>query len=172
MDISSWIERMLSVREEMHRLDSEKLYRYYPPNKGCSDEDLRRAETRLGVKLDSQYASFLRRADGWREFFADISLFGTRELTGSPEMDMARELLDVVYPLNPHLEYKKEDLLPIAADEVGRGFFALTPAVEGGHGSVIWFVGQEVERYASFHRFLSAILQYNIDDLEESFRGP
>ncbi len=34
---------------------------------------------------------------------------------------------------------------------------------------VIWFVGQEVERYDSFDHFLSAILQYNIDDLEEAF---
>ena len=62
---------MLTVREEMCGLDFEKLYRYCPPNKGCSQEDIRRAEARLGVRLDAQYADFLRYANGWREFFGD-----------------------------------------------------------------------------------------------------
>jgi cell wall assembly regulator SMI1 len=171
MDISSWIKQMLTVREEMCSLDFKKLYRYCPPNKGCSQEDIRRAEARLGVRLDAQYADFLRYANGWREFFGDISLFGTQELAGSPELDMARELLELVYPLNPHLAFQKEDLLPIAIDEAGRGFFVLAPSARGGPGAVIWFAGQEVERYASFHDFLRSILQYNIDDLEESFKG-
>lgn len=74
-------------------------------------------------------------------------------------------------PLNPHLAFQKEDLLPIAIDEAGRVFFILAPSARGGPGAVIWFAGQEVERYASFHNFLRSILQYNIDDLEESFKG-
>ena len=171
MDYSNWIKRMLAVRNEMRILDSEKLYRYYPPNKCCSAEDILQVEAQLKITLDKQYADFLKCADGWREFFASISLLGTQELISSPDMDMAEDLLKTVYPLNPQLEFAMEDLLPIAVDEVGSSFFVITPPINGRNGTVIWFVGQEVERYDSFDSFLSAILQYNIDDLEESFKG-
>lgn len=170
MDYSDWIKKMMAVRDEMRSLDSEKLYHYYPPNKFCSAEDILQVENHLKITLDKQYAGFLRCADGWREFFTSISLLGTRELISSPDMEMARDLLKIVYPLNPQLEFAEEDLLPIAVDEVGRYFFVITPSVNGGSGAVIWFAGQEVERYDSFNSFLSAILQYNIDDLEQFLR--
>lgn len=170
MDILNWMQSMLSIRKEMQELDSEKLYRYYPPNEGCSEDDIRQVENHIGGVLDKEYATFLRFANGWREFFTSISLLGTKELISSPDMDMAKDLLKIVYPLNPQLGFKEEDLLPIAVDEVGRCFFVITPPVNGKNGAVIWFVGQEVERYDSFNSFLEAILQYNIDDLEESFK--
>ena len=171
MDYLNWIQKMVTVRDEMRSLDSEKLYRYYPPNKGCSAEDIFQVENRLKITMDSQYAKFLKCADGWREFFASISLMGTRELISGPDMEMAKELLKIVHPLNPQLGFAEDELLPIAVDEVGACFFVITPPINGENGEVIWFAGQEVERYDSFDRFLSAILQYNIDDLEESFKG-
>ena len=141
MDYSNWIKRMLTVRDEMRMLDSENLYRYYPPNKCCSAEDILQVENRLKITLDKQYAEFLKCADGWREFFASISLLGTQELISSPDMDMAGDLLKTVYPLNPQLEFAMEDLLPIAVDEVGSSFFVITPPINvsagGFHNSFI-----------------------------------
>lgn len=170
VDYFKWIQKMVSVRDEIRALDVEELYHYFPPNKGCSPEELRRVEEHFGITIDKQYAEFLRCADGWREFFTSISLLGTKELIASPDMEMAKELLKIVYPLNPQLEFAEEELLPIAVDESGRCFFVITPPVHGENGTVIWFVGQEVERYDSFDHFLEAILQYNIDDLEETFK--
>ena len=146
MDYTNWIQKMLAVRNEMCTLDSENLYRYYPPNKCCSAEDILQVEHHLNIGLDKQYAEFLKCADGQREFFTSVSLLGTHELISSPDMEMAKDLLKVVYPLNPQLEFAKEELLPITVDEVGSCFFAITPSANGGSGAVIWFAGQEAER--------------------------
>lgn len=42
MDISNWVERVLSAQEGMRRLYVEKPYRYYI----CSETDILRTEAR------------------------------------------------------------------------------------------------------------------------------
>lgn len=167
MDISAWIDKMISLRNEMCQLDLEKIYNYYSPNSGSTATEIQQVEKELGISLDKQYTEFLKFANGWCEFFQAFSLFGTKELITSPQMTKAKEILGVVYPWWENPEFKEKELLPIAVDETGSDLFVLTPATVGGNSMVLWIAGQEIERYDSFFAFLDAMLEYTKEELDD-----
>lgn len=167
MNIPDWINSMLSIQRELCKLDTKKVYTYYSPNEGCTKQDIYVTESRLGIKLDKQYTEFLRFANGWRNIYRSVSLLGTNDLLKSEKMDLARDILEIVCPLDEDLEYKVEELLPIAVDEYGADVFVLTPFENGKCSEVIWFAGQEIERFSTFEKFLNAIMQYIVNEVEQ-----
>lgn len=171
MNILQWRDQMISIKNEMHTLDVKQIYRYYEPNNGCSLEEISKVEDCLGIKFDNQYKEFLQYVNGWKECYRLVSFLGTKELLGSKEMDVAKEVLEIVCPLDEELEFKQDELLPIAVDEYGSDLFVLTPPINGENGMVIWFAGQEIERFASFEVFRDTILQYMSQELNEDFRS-
>ena len=100
-----------------------------------------------------------------------VSFLGTKELLSSEITDMAKEILEIECSFDEQLEFRKEELLPIAVDEYGSDLFVLTPPVNDKNGMVIWFAGGEIERFPSFEVFRDTILQYMNDELNEDFRS-
>lgn len=171
LNILQWREQMLYVKNEMCKLDVKQIYHYYMPNNGCNLEEILRVEDCLGIKFDHQYKEFLQYVNGWKECYRLVSFLGTKELLSSEITDMAKEILEIECSFDEQLEFRKEELLPIAVDEYGSDLFVLTPPVNDKNGMVIWFAGGEIERFPSFEVFRDTILQYMNDELNEDFRS-
>ena len=64
---------------------------------------------------------------------------------------------------------RREDLLPMAAP-VDRHLFVMTRKSAPQPGAVIWFDGDEVDRFPSFDEFFLAMMDYNRNEIE-ALRG-
>src|SRR2546421_11937729 len=84
------------VQEETAKLDRNKLWEYFLPKVGATQEELARVEATIGFALDSRYREFLSYANGWRCFLQRVDLFGTAELQGGRAMREACAALEEI----------------------------------------------------------------------------
>ena len=61
---------------------------------------------------------------------------------------------------------KRTDLLPISATRLDKDLFVITRPPSPNPGSVIWFAGEEVERFVTFDEFFLAMVEYSRRDVE------
>ncbi|MGM9922215.1 MAG: SMI1/KNR4 family protein [Bhargavaea sp.] len=167
--MSSWkdhIAVMHLVKQELVKRDKDKLWPHHLPEVGATEEQLQAAEMALGFSLDSQYREFLLYADGWKGFIQTVDLFGSGQLTGSGVLDDAMALLDSVEP--DVLECSgvaKEHLLPIAASSFDKDLFVIALQGSPAPGTVIWFAGEEIDRFQNFEDFFLAMIDYNREEV-------
>ena len=74
------IAEMASIMDEIRAHDRRGLWQQHAPEPGASRAELADAERRLGLRLHPFYRRFLGVANGWRAFWTDVDLYGTREL--------------------------------------------------------------------------------------------
>ena len=164
--LKNWKDRiavMFLVQEEIQRHDKLGVFQYYYPELAATEEQVNAVEKHLGHCLDKDYRDFLMCANGWKCFNQNVSLFSTGDLEGSSLMDYALEMLetmDMEYPIG-YTGFSKEELLPIAATKEDKDLYVITRATSHQPGVVIWFAGEEVERYPNFEEFILAITDYN-----------
>jgi hypothetical protein len=60
---------------------------------------------------------------------------------------------------------RREQLFPISATQSDRDLFVIVPSVSGSPGIVIWFAGEEVERFPTFDDYFLAMVEYGRQDL-------
>ncbi len=107
-------------------------------------------ELRLGRKLPPSYRQLLAFSDGWTNFFAGASLFGTGELGRSVQLGESHERL-----------LSRGRLLPFGADRAGASLFAFDTSVrlaDGELGVVAWVGGLGID-CRCFTSFLAIALQ-------------
>ena len=51
--------------------------------------------------------------------------------------------------------------MPISATEFDRDVFAITRPESPSPGIVVWFAGEEIERFATFDEYFLAMIEYN-----------
>jgi hypothetical protein len=166
---------MFLVQEEIQRLDKLGIFQYYYPELAATEKQLASVEMHLGHPIDQKYRNFLLCANGWSCFSQSVNLFGTGDLMGSALMDYALEMLDVMddaFPISDSTGFSKSELLPIAATFEDRDLHVMTRPSSHQPGVVIWFAGQEIERYPNFEEYFLTMTDYNrvtIDWLKKNF---
>ena len=170
--LRAWKEKiaiMFLVQEEVQRQDKNRIYQYYYPELAAREEQLSIVEAYLGHPIDKYYRDFLLCANGWRRFRQHIDLFGTEDLLGSDLMKYALELIetkDAAYSIMRETGFSKEELLPIAASLENRILHVITRPMSQQPGVVIWFDGQEIERYPNFEEYFLAMTDYSRYEIE------
>lgn len=161
------IVRMVQVKQALSEADLQGLWEFHLPRVAATAEDLKRVETALGVRLDSEYREFMTYADGWPAIFQSVDLFGTEDLIGGPRMMLAKQAVaSLEASALGQSGLSGAQLLPIAATGVDLDIF-LSPVVDGlQQPAVIWFAGSEVDRFATFRDFILAMLEYNTRELK------
>jgi hypothetical protein len=163
----SWEDRIavtFIVKQELRRVDLQGLWPFYYPEVAATEEQLAAAEGCLGHAIDEGYRGFLARADGWKGFIRALDLFGTEDLMGSALMGHAMGQLEVIDgegPLEQEIGFTLGELLPIAANFEDRELHVITRPTSRKPGVVIWFDGQEIERYPSFLEYYLAMADYD-----------
>lgn len=63
--------------------------------------------------------------------------------------------------------FKREELLSIAVSDSDKDMFVISNLKSNNPGIVIWFAGEEIERYISFDEFFLAMIDYNREVLSD-----
>lgn len=133
---------------------------WHLPRAAASAESISSAEQVAGIAFSEQYKSFLSFADGWRGFCVVTDLFGTIDFIGGKSrlVRESPELLD-------YLEAKNiggADVAVIGASDLDVDIFIhISEKSKILPGGVIWFAGEEVDRYECFFDFFTAMVNYN-----------
>jgi hypothetical protein len=159
------IVQMVGVKQEVAQVDREHLWQFRLPAVAANERDIGGAEAALGESIDPQYRSFLKYANGWPSFYQTVDLFGTADLTGSRyghALEMLDNLEDAILDRS---KIGRQDVIPIAATAVDLDLFVMTRMSSPKPGQVIWFAGQEIDRYENFGEFYLAMLECNRREL-------
>lgn len=160
------IVRMLEVRNEMYIADKEQLWDYYYPELAAQMEDIASLQKKLNVTLSQDYVDFLLRADGWKCFYQNVDLFGTKDFD-TEIMKYAKLLLSVELEYHDALRQIKDDLLPIAVSRTDKDLFVMVLTEGKNFGQIVWLAGGEIDRFSSFIEFFDSMMEYNQLDLED-----
>jgi hypothetical protein len=166
MQYANWselIERMTAVKAELVRADRGKIYPPNIPFEAATEEQLVAAERVLGERLAEPYREFLGLIGGWSGFLQANHLFGPSDFMGSRPFVDANQRLGWLSEegVLQELGFRTDDLLPIAMSINDRDLFVMTRQSTAIPGTVIWFSGYEIERYADFAAYFEAMISYN-----------
>jgi len=168
--ITDWKNEIVNgviIQQRIEELDHGRLWRRHLPEVAATEQEIMSVERRLGFALDPRYRAFLQYANGWKSFYQAVDLFGTANLLGAPPMDSARRQLAAIQPAHFEAAVGKSvaEFLPIAASTVQRDIFLLGQPRSAHQGIVVWFAGDEVDRFPSFDDFYLAMLDYNREEI-------
>lgn len=163
--INDWRKEIATawlVKQSMMKLDTEKIYEYHLPEVAASQAQVAEVESHLGFHLDPHYRAFLLHSNGWRRFLQSTDLFGTEELLRGPKNACGQFLLSMLDDgLLIKSSLKRNQLLPIAASDRDRDLCVITHPNSTNPGMVIWFGGEEIERFQNFDDYFLAMVDYN-----------
>lgn len=159
------IVKLVMIKQVLAELDKQNVWPHHLPSVAASTESIGEVQRRLGFELDTQYVEFLKYSDGWKGFYQTVDLFGVEDLMGSSKMQHALSLLSVMGEALDASGLRVQDLLPIGVTTLDRDLFVLTKPTSAGGGLVIWFSGEEVDRFESFDNFFLAMMDYNREEV-------
>jgi hypothetical protein len=157
----------LLVKRAMMETDVEMSFSYYLPEVAATESQLVDAEKSLGHTLDGRYKEFLRCANGWQGFWHISDLFGTSDLIGGPRLENVEHLLSLLdNGVLKSASLERHHLLPITATRIDRDLFVITRPTSPSPGLVIWFAGEEIERFRTFEGYFLAMIEYGRQDVK------
>lgn len=166
------IAKLAYVKQQLAEVDTQKLWPWHLPNIAATKQEITDCERYLGFKIDSQYADFLMHANGWHGFIQATDLFGTTDLAGGERMRKAVEILSYLEEnVIKQAGVERDEVLPIALSPLDLDLFVITKPSTTQPGTVIWFAGYEIQRFADFQNFFLAMIDYNLLAIKELKRA-
>ena len=160
------IATLMIVKQELMKQDVKHLWPHHFPEVGASEEKIRILEKELGYTLDQKYRDFLKYANGWKGFYQTVDLFGTEQLSNSAIMNYAKTLLDAIdEKVIIESGFYRNQLLPIAVTEFDKDLFVLCSSNSSKPGAVIWFAGEEIDRFENFYDYFLSMIDYNREEI-------
>ncbi|MFJ7637796.1 SMI1/KNR4 family protein [Peribacillus sp. NPDC097225] len=167
--MNNWTEKitaMVIVKQEIMKQDVKQIWPHHFPEVATTEEQIAKLEMEIGFKLDSIYRDFLKYANGWKGFYQTVDLFGTEQLKKSKAMDYANSLLNSIEEdVIKESGFLRNQLLPIAATEYDKDLFVIGLPHSQYPGKVIWFAGEEIDRYENFNEYFLAMIDYNREEI-------
>lgn len=163
MMVADWkaeITRVVYWKQIAAEHDTNKALRWHLPKLGATAEEISRAERASGRVFSSEFREFLSHANGWPGFYVLVDLFGTADFVNGRALKVLErpELASFIRESG----WRIEDVAPIGASELDVDVFLhISPASTALPGGVVWFAHEEIDRYATFHEFFAAMVNYN-----------
>jgi len=169
IDFKAEIVRIVHWKQIAADHDMHQSLPWFLPKVGAKSESITQAEDAIGASFSDEYRGFLSLANGWRGFYVTTDLFGTDEFL-SGRAHLVRKQIEVrsyAEDIGIHLG----DLIPIGASEAALDLFLLVSSASRVEpGKVLWWAGEEIERYPSFGAFFAAMVNYNAQIAERLVR--
>lgn len=175
--------KLIEGREEYHQwhLTSEMLASKWLGNEGATEEEIARAEIRLGTQFPPSYREFLKISNGWpNSDWSDIELWLTEEIEWfstrnqdwiwPPDTDERPTIPDELYfvygtdqdCINLRCEYL-QTALEISSNSGDGDIFLLIPEVVFENGEwEAWHFGNKLPgavRYRSFYELMLKVVE-------------
>lgn len=158
--LKSEIARIVHWKQIAAQHDARGALPWHLPEVGASLEAVSKIESKLGLKFSDDYRRFLTLADGWKAFYVFIDLFGTRDFLSERVQEVAQR--PEVKSYFRDLGLSQQHVTPIGGSELEIDVFLhVTPNSPVLPGAVLWWAGDEIDRYESFSLFLGAMALYN-----------
>jgi hypothetical protein len=140
--------------------DKAKALPWHLPRVGAKPESIALAEKAVGASFSIEFKEFLGYANGWQGFHLLTDLFGTKEfLEGKSQSVLRRPELAAFLEAN---DLHEVDVFSIGSSDLDLDVFLhFSPNSKILPKGVLWFANEEVDRYASFPEFFSAMVNYN-----------
>ncbi|GAA1847120.1 SMI1/KNR4 family protein [Microbacterium koreense] len=164
------ITALVRQKEQIARLDKDRLFPYTLPAVGATEDQLDALESVIGMGLGEEHRSFLATANGWRAFFETQDLLSTDQLAGGPHRSAFTTWIDSAPPQARDAGFTSANVLPIAVD-LEMPLFSAMPITEGRVlGRVIVLdpsgVIDDFESFASYIDSTITYTQRNLEDFE------
>lgn len=163
-DWPSKVAKLDAVRQRLRSID--RLYSYPPAGRPAFESQLVAVEDLVGGRLDKNYREFLRVANGWKNFFQELHLFGTGQLLGDSLMRTAVQQITAVDSVVENLTgFELGKVVPIGASEMQNDMLLLGAPGSAKEGNVLWFWGDGFESYPSFRDLFLAVIDLSEREL-------
>jgi len=150
------------VKQEVMEADKKKLWEYQLPEVAATEPEILDVEQCLGHPLDPRYKAFLLCASGWKTFYQTLDLFGVHDLSRGKRKELGDHMLSYVEDIVlKNSGVNRADLLPIAATPYDRDIFVIVRPNSLLAGYVIWFAGEEIDRFPTFDDYFLSMVEYN-----------
>lgn len=149
------------VKQKVSEVDFDQLWPNTIPNLATSLTRLTDLETKLGHKIDNQFAEFLSNADGWVSFYQNIDIFGVDDFYGGVRWNLAEELLQSLEPLEPICGFARNELLPFAVSTTDIDVMVIAKPSSRTPGVVMWMAGAHIDTFNGFNEWFLAMVDYN-----------
>ncbi|PSU85252.1 hypothetical protein C0W35_22480 [Photobacterium kishitanii] len=153
------ISKMVYVKQVISKLDTQNLWPHHLPHVAASNDDIVRLVTKINKKLPYEYKEFLKVANGWPGFYQFVDIFGTEDYYNKDLMSYVKDIFEQTSFGN----INSEDLIVIAITLHDIDMFCLNVKT----GEVVWFAGEEIERFDNFDNFFLAMEDYNREEIED-----
>lgn len=156
------------IKQEMMEWDLKHIWPYHLPELAATNDQIRLVESQLGYPIDTRYKAFLLCANGWPGFYQTVDLFGTKDLVEGDRKENSEVMLSLIADETlTKSGVNRSEILPIAATELDRDLFVITTPHCSSPGTVLWFAGEEIDRFSSFDDFFLAMMEYNRRELKK-----
>ncbi|EPJ5422476.1 SMI1/KNR4 family protein, partial [Acinetobacter baumannii] len=78
-------------------------------------------------------------------------------------------IIDITYLSKKGI--RRTDLMPIAATLIDKDIFLIGKPNSSIAGEVIWYAGEEIEIFKNFNEFFLAMIDYNIEEINDLKSG-
>lgn len=164
MDWRILIAKNALLKSKINEADINRVWSYHLPSLAATQEQVERFQEKIRRKVPEEYLSFLKCANGWKGFFQNNDLLGTADTFSKDCMDLLNSefynLRDVSID-----NISKSDLFPIGVNYTDKDIFFLVLSQNEYYGKVIWFAGEEIQRFENFSDFFSSMIAYNEREL-------
>ncbi|PEP60481.1 SMI1/KNR4 family protein [Bacillus pseudomycoides] len=160
------ISTMTAVKQELMKQDVEQIWPHHFPKVGANKAEICLVEKTIGYKLDQKYRDFLRYANGWKGLYQTVDLFGIEQLKETHMINCAGVLFHTIEDdVLRESGFLWHQLLPIAVTEFDRDLFTLCLPNSSIPGAVIWFAGEEIDRFENFEEYFLTMIDYNREEV-------
>jgi hypothetical protein len=158
-DWKAEIVRLVQCKQLIHERDNQGALPWHLPAVAASADRIAAAEQGARSLFPASYRDFLAHANGWKGFYLLVDLFGTGDLiAGGSQRVLARPEVSAFV----EAQGLNGQVTAIgASDHETDVFLLVAPSAATLPGGVIWWAGEEIDRFEDFFAFFTAMVAYN-----------
>ena len=154
------VSRIAYWRQIAHDHDNLGAFPWHLPHVAADKSQIAEAEKAAGFDFPSEFRTLLSVINGWRGFYMGVDLFGTDDFISGRSSEVKRQ--DEISDFIRDAGFQGDDVIVIGASEEEIDTFILVSESNASlPGGVLWWAGDEIDRFAGCKAFFEAMVNYN-----------
>lgn len=156
----SEIAKIVHWKQIAAECDKQGAIPWHLPKIGATPQRILEAEREIGRQFSDDFKELLSLVDGWTAFCVLTDLFGTVDFVAGRAEKIMKNPEIRAYLV--HSGFNLGHVIPIGGSDVELDVFLLiSPVSTLEPNAVLWWAGEEIDRYKTFKDFFSSMVNYN-----------
>jgi hypothetical protein len=154
------VSRIAYWKQIAHDHDKFGAFPWHLPHVAADESQIADAGKAVGFDFPSEFRTLLSVINGWKGFYMGVDLFGTDDFISgrSLEIKQREEISDFIQGAG----FPAEEVIVIGASEEEIDTFILISDSNASlPGGVLWWAGDEIDRFPGCKAFFEAMVNYN-----------